>query len=99
MLPLLALFFSFGAYAARASLCAMFASDLPPSPIGRVAGVLNYALAVVGAAAMSFPWGKGSLFLEAGMGIVVSVNVAAGVQNISLLARQMARQNRQQRRG
>jgi phosphatidylglycerophosphate synthase len=92
-LPLLALFLSFGAYAARASFCAVFASELLPSPIGRTAGVLNYALALLGAAAVSLQLSSGSPLLEAGMAAVVSVNVAACVENLVLLARQLVLQS------
>lgn len=90
-LPLLALLMSFGAYATRAVTCAMMAIRVPPSLIGRAAGVLNYGLALVGASAISLQWSRPSRVLEDVMLLVVLVNVAACIQNCVLLVGQLAR--------
>jgi phosphatidylglycerophosphate synthase len=88
-LPLIALTMSFGCYAARAVVCAALAMTVAPSPVGRAAGVLNYFLALVGAAAVSLRWGQPSMLIEVTMALVVFVNLAACLQNCVILARQM----------
>jgi hypothetical protein len=80
---------SFGCYAARAVVCAALSRTVVPSPVGRAAGVLNYFLALVGAAAVSLRWGQPSMLIEVTMALVVFVNLAACMQNCVLLARQM----------
>lgn len=92
-LPLIALTLSFGSYALRAAVCAVLRTRVAPSPVGRAAGVLNYALALVGAAIVSFgPDRSSPLLVETVMGVVALVNVAAFAQNCGLLARQLTRQ-------
>lgn len=90
-LPLIALAISFGSYAARAAVCAIVAIPVIPSPVGRAAGVLNYALALVGAAIVSFRPDRSSwLLVEGAMVVVALVNLAAFAQNCGLLARQLS---------
>lgn len=92
-LPLIALTISFGSYAARAAVCAVVVIPVAASPVGRAAGVLNYALALVGATIVSFSPDRSSpLLVEGAMVVVALVNVAAFAQNCGLLARQLTRQ-------
>ncbi|HET9063877.1 MAG TPA: CDP-alcohol phosphatidyltransferase family protein [Candidatus Binatia bacterium] len=92
-LPLIALMISFGSYAARAAVCAVVVTPVAPSPVGRAAGVLNYALALVGAAIVSYSPDRSSPLLVEGVMVVVAlVNVAAFAQNCGLLARQFSDQ-------
>ncbi len=92
-LPLIALMISFGSYAARAAVCAVVVTPVAPSPVGRAAGVLNYALALVGAAIVSFSPDRSSPLLVEGVMVVVAlVNVAAFAQNWGLLFRQFSDQ-------
>ena len=86
-IPLLVLTMSFGSYAVRAALCAALANPVAPSGVGRMAGIFNYGLALVGAASVSLDWGRPSLLVEAAMVLVALVNVAACVQNCVLLGR------------
>jgi len=90
-LPLLALALSFGSYAWRAAVCAARGLPLTPSPVGRAAGVLNYALALVGGVAVSPHWHRQRTLLEVSMAFVVAANLAAFLQNGILLARQLRR--------
>lgn len=92
-LPLMALTISFGSYAVRAAVCAVAGTRIDPSPVGRVAGVLNYALALVGAAVVSFSPDRSSPpLVESVMMVVALVNVVAFAQNCGLLARQFTHQ-------
>jgi phosphatidylglycerophosphate synthase len=86
-IPLVVLTMSFGSYVVRAALCAVSATPLAPSNLGRMAGISNYALALVGAASVSLRWGRPSLLVEAAMVLVAFINVAACVQNCVLLVR------------
>jgi phosphatidylglycerophosphate synthase len=88
--PLWALVLSFGSFVARAALAATLARPLAASPLGRVAGVLNYGLALVGGVAM-FPGidVPGSVRLAA-MLLVVAANLAAAGQNFLLTVRVFA---------
>jgi phosphatidylglycerophosphate synthase len=90
-LPLLALYLSFGSYAVRAAICLALSRALAPSPVGRAAGVLNWGLALLGASAVSLHWGRPPSLFEPSMAIVVSANVAACMQNVILLVRQLTR--------
>jgi phosphatidylglycerophosphate synthase len=92
-LPLIALMISFGSYAVRAAVCAVVVTPVVPSPVGRAAGVLNYVLALVGAAIVSFSPDRSSPLLVEGVMVVVAlVNVAAFAQNWGLLVRQFSDQ-------
>lgn len=88
-LPLIALGMSFGSYAIRASFSAATATPVLSSPIGRVAGVLNYTLALIGAAIVSIDPDCPRILAEGAMVLVALVNVAAFAQNGGLLLRQI----------
>lgn len=91
-LPLIVLTISFGSYAARTAVCAFVATPVAPSHVGRAGGVLNYALALLGAVIVSFrPERSSSLLVEGAVVVVALVNVAAFAQNCGLLARQLTR--------
>jgi len=93
-LPLVALVMSFGSYALRAASCAATATPVAASPIGRAAGVLNYALALLGAAVVSVGPDPSPMLAEGAVVIVAFVNVAAFTQNGSLLLWQVRRDMR-----
>lgn len=85
-LPLFALGVSFGSYAVRAGVSAIRSTPVVSSPVGRAAGALNYALALVGAGVTA--WGRDRPLpaVEALVVIVALVNLAAFVQNCRLLS-------------
>jgi phosphatidylglycerophosphate synthase len=89
--PLIALTLSFGSYAVRAAVCTLVAAPVAPSPIGRAAGVLNYMLAIVGAASRALDTDLRMLATEVAMVAVALVNIAAFAQNCALLLRQIVR--------
>jgi phosphatidylglycerophosphate synthase len=90
-LPLLALVSAFGTYAARAALCSWFRRPLLPSPLGHVAGVANYGLALLGAIAVYPGVYLPQLMLGAGVAGVSAINFVAILQNGYLLARSFGR--------
>jgi len=90
-LPLIALFLAFGSFLLRWALCRHFSQSLDPSPRGRTAGVANYVLALLGAAAVwpglrLSPW-----LLEPSFVTVALLNLSATSENLALAATMIAR--------
>lgn len=90
-LPLVALGMSFGSYGIRSGCSVATATPILSSPIGRAAGVLNYALALLGAAIISIDPESPPVLAEGSMVLVALFNVAAFAQNGSILLRQIRR--------
>lgn len=87
MVPLFALVLSFGSYATRALVCALFGRHLAPSRLGHRAGIANYILALIGGIVVHPALGLPGSFVTAALVAVVALNIAAAAQNVVLLAR------------
>lgn len=85
--PLWGLLLSFGTFALRAAICQLSKRPLAPSAVGRATGVMNYALALVGAAAVFPGVEPGAAALLTPVLIAVAANLAAFVHNVALIVR------------
>jgi phosphatidylglycerophosphate synthase len=85
-LPLAALAASFGTYLLRWWAAYVRGATPRPSARGHLAGIANYVLAVVGALEAHPAIGLGAWVLAAAFVTVVSLNIAAGADNLRMLA-------------